>query len=78
MTQEEIISAALNLPLETRARLVDRLVASLMNSEREGIDRLWAAEAEDRIQAYERGEMDSVPGDQVFRRILAGLEDEAT
>jgi putative addiction module component (TIGR02574 family) len=78
MTQEEIISAALNLPLESRAQLVDRLMASIMNSEREEIDRLWAKEAEDRIQAYKKGEIDSVPGDLTFQRILKGLEDEGT
>jgi putative addiction module component (TIGR02574 family) len=76
MTQEEIISAALNLPLESRAQLVDRLMASLMNSEREEIDTLWAQEAEDRIEAYKNGEIDALPGDLAFQRILKGLEDQ--
>ncbi|MFP4030205.1 MAG: addiction module protein [Desulfococcaceae bacterium] len=76
MTQEEIISAALDLPLESRAQLVDRLMASVMDPEREEIDKLWAKEAEDRIQAYKKGEIDSVPGDLAFQRILKGLKDQ--
>lgn len=76
MTQEEIISAALDLPLESRVQLVDHLLASLLNSEREEIDNLWAKEAEDRIEAYKKGEIAAVPGDQAFQRILKGLEDE--
>ncbi|MFP4387488.1 MAG: addiction module protein [Desulfococcaceae bacterium] len=76
MTQEEIISAALDLPLESRAQLVDRLMASLVDPEREEIDKLWAKEAEDRIQAYKKGEIDSVPGDLAFQRILKGLKDQ--
>ncbi|MFZ2658442.1 MAG: addiction module protein [Victivallales bacterium] len=38
-------------------------------SERERIGKLWADEAEDRLSAYERGEMKSVPAKEVFRRL---------
>jgi hypothetical protein len=47
-----------------------------MNSEREEIDTLWAQEAEDRIEAYKNGEIDALPGDLAFQRILKGLEDQ--
>ena len=47
-----------------------------MKSEREEIDALWAEEAEERIRAYERGEITSVPGGQVFQNIQNILEEE--
>jgi hypothetical protein len=33
------------------------------------IDALWAQEAEDRIDAFERGEMAAIPAEQVFAEI---------
>jgi len=70
LTEKDIISAALNLPIKSRAIIIDHILGSLMKSEREEIDALWAEEAEDRIRAYERGEIVSVPGEQVFQNIM--------
>jgi hypothetical protein len=36
---------------------------------RQEVDALWAKEVEDRIDAYERGEMRSIPAQEVFDRI---------
>jgi hypothetical protein len=67
---DDIFRAALSLPHEVRAELAGRLLESLDEEEghvdQDEIDRLWIAEAEDRIAAYERGELESIPGDQVF------------
>lgn len=76
LTEQEIISAALNLPIESRAVIIDHILDSLMKSEREEIDALWAEEAEARIRAYERGEIASVPGEQVFQNIRKILEED--
>jgi putative addiction module component (TIGR02574 family) len=76
LTEKDIISAALNLPLESRAVIIDHILESLMRSEREEIDALWAEEAEHRIGAYERGEIVSVPGEQVFQNIQKMLEED--
>ncbi|RLC06431.1 MAG: hypothetical protein DRI57_26860 [Deltaproteobacteria bacterium] len=70
LTEKEIISAALNLPLESRAVVIDHILGSLMKSERGETDALWAEETEERIRAYERGEIKSVPGEQVFQDVL--------
>ena len=32
-------------------------------------DQLWAKEAEDRLDAYDRGELSAVPADEVLARI---------
>ena len=33
------------------------------------IDQLWAQEAEDRIDAYDRGEIEAIPAEDVFNAI---------
>ena len=75
-TEKEVISAALTLPPLSRTIVIDRLLASLTESDREEIDALWAREAEDRIDAYEQGKITSVPGEQVFQNILNEANDE--
>lgn len=59
--RDEIFRAALSLPQDARADLADRLLESLGE-----VDARWAKEAEDRILAYERGEIAAIPGDQVL------------
>jgi hypothetical protein len=44
-------------------------MSSFDSAARDGIDALWAREAEDRIDAYERGEMSSSSAQEVFERI---------
>jgi hypothetical protein len=68
MSKDEIFRAALSLDQEIRAELAGRLLESLDESDQdqEEIDRLWAREAEDRIAAYERGEIAAIPGEEVF------------
>jgi len=68
MTCHEIASAALALPPESRATLVEMLLASL-----EPIDikyhEEWEKEIEDRITAYERGEMELISREEVMRKL---------
>jgi putative addiction module component (TIGR02574 family) len=66
----KIFEAAEKLPPIEKIELIEHLFFSLdSKSERERIDKLWADEAEDRLSAYERGEMKSVPAKEVFRRL---------
>ncbi len=66
----KIFEAAEKLPPVERIELIEHLFFSLdSKSERERIDKLWAEEAEDRLSAYERGEMKSFPAKDVFRRL---------
>jgi hypothetical protein len=74
MSKDEIFRAALSLHQEVRAELADRLLESLDESDQDQdeIDRLWALEAEDRIAAFERGEIAEIPGDEVFASLGFG------
>ncbi len=65
---EQVLSEALSLPPSERAQLAERLFSSLDIS-REELDRLWANEADSRIDAYERGELKAIPAQKVFKNI---------
>ena len=62
----QILEKALALPPDERAKLADRLLSSLDTKRQHKIDVLWAEEAEDRIDAFERGEISAVSGKEVF------------
>ena len=65
----KLLEAALSLPAAERAELVDRLLTSLDSSPDARIDRLWAQEAEDRLDAFERGEIRAVSARDAFEAI---------
>ena len=69
---QQVLAEALKLPPVERAELIERILASFSFPERQSIDELWAAEVEDRIEAYERGELKSRPAGEVFARIEHG------
>ena len=55
---KNVSDAARALSAEHRLRLVENLLESLAAPD-EAIDRLWAKEAEDRLAAYRRGEIEA-------------------
>jgi len=67
-TTEEILNQLLSLPMDTRARVAQRLLESLESAD-DTNRRLWDAEIESRLDAYERGELQAVPGDEVLARL---------
>ena len=60
----EVLEIALSLPPAERAELTDGLLASLDPGGR--IDALWAVEGEDRLEAFQRGEVKAVSADDAF------------
>jgi len=66
---EQVLREALDLPPIDRAELVEQILASFEFPARKDIDAAWAQEAEDRIDAFERGEIRSSPASEVFREI---------
>jgi putative addiction module component (TIGR02574 family) len=56
----QLLDEALSLPPAERAELADRLLTSLEASPDHRIDELWAQEAEDRVDAFGRGEIKTV------------------
>lgn len=62
----ELEQQARMLPPEERARLAEALLESLHGSARSEIERDWQREIEKRVAAYDRGEAQSHPAEDVF------------
>ena len=63
----EILEKALNLTPTEKAELIDRLLSSLDKPDKE-LDKLWSKEAEDRIEAFERGEIRALTLKEVLEK----------
>lgn len=66
---KKILADALALPPTERASLIEEILSSFDFPSRQEVDALWADEVEDRIDAYERGEMSSGSAQEVFNRV---------
>ena len=64
---KKIAGNALSLPVTQRVELVELLLASL-DSPDMAIDKLWAKEAESRIDAFEAGKLKSISLDKVLSK----------
>ena len=72
MTKEQILAEAKALNPEEREALVEELWLTL-DEERTAIEAAWVAECKRRIEAVDRGEMPTIPGDQVMRELFERL-----
>jgi putative addiction module component (TIGR02574 family) len=68
-SSEQILKEALALPPQERAELVEQLLATFQSPPDPHNDEMWAREAEDRLNAYDRGELKAVAAEEVFKRI---------
>ena len=67
MSEDEIFRAALSLSPESRAALADQLLDSLdEETSQDEIEARWLWEIKDRIAACDRGEIQEIPGEEVF------------
>lgn len=64
---EVILKQALLLSPKDKAILVEKLLASLDQPD-SAIDGLWAKEAEDRIDAYEAGDLKTISAEEIFEK----------
>ena len=64
----ELLQEILSMPPDERAELADDILASLEPADPE-LMKLWAAEAEDRVSAFERGEIEAISANAVFDEI---------
>lgn len=65
---KELFDEAISLPIEIRTQLVEKLLRSLNPSQKE-IDKLWAKEAEKRVEEIRSGKVKTIPGEIVFKKI---------
>jgi putative addiction module component (TIGR02574 family) len=65
---QHILKEALDLSAVDRAELVERILESFIPAHKE-IDAAWAQEVEERLEAYNKGKIRSVPAKDVFKDI---------
>lgn len=74
-TTENVLKTLLALPVEDRAMLAERLLASLDDLDERESDRLWGEEAERRLLAYRNGKARARPAAEVYARAERRLND---
>jgi putative addiction module component (TIGR02574 family) len=62
-----ILNQALKLSSSERAKVVEILISSLDTPD-STIDSIWAKEADTRIEAFEKGEIESISAEKVFEK----------
>ena len=72
---KEIIEEVASLPVEERAMVADSILRSL-NASNPEIDAKWAEVAQRRLAELRSGQVDAVPGEEVFARIWKPRTDQ--
>lgn len=62
----EVLKNALSLEVRDRATLAERLLASLEEISEEEAERLWAEEAERRLDEYRAGRAQAIQAEEVY------------
>lgn len=66
---DRVVEDALELPANVRIDLVDRILVSLNLPTQPDIDKMWSEVAERRVAEIDRGEVELIPGEEVFANI---------
>ena len=74
MSLTSIQSEIVHLNPAERAELIDILWESLDEGSLKDIQARWAAESEDRIDAFERGDLPAVDGPSALRELRSSLK----
>lgn len=73
MQLEQLTKEVMNLSLEERAELAQRLLVSLDEAPPSEIERLWMQEAERRLKEFREGKVQGIPAEDVFRRAISEI-----
>jgi len=71
---EEIVSDAMKLPLKERVRLAQQLAFSLDDEIETGVEALWFAEAERRVEELRSGKVAGIDSEEAFQNARKALE----
>ncbi len=66
-TAKDILKEAIQLEPTEKVKLVDQLITSLDKPDKD-IDKLWAEEAESRLEAYKQGKLKAVSLEEVLSK----------
>lgn len=68
LKKDDLIKEVISLPVEIRVHLIDRLLKSL-NPSQDHIDKIWMNEAEKRVGEIKSGKVETISGEEVFKKI---------
>ena len=72
---DRLTADAMKLPLRDRVQLAQRLVSTLEDDEAEsGVEALWFAEAERRLEELRSGKAEGIDSDEAFRTARESLK----
>lgn len=66
MKTKEILEHALHLKPADKFSIIEGLLMSLDEPDKE-LDKIWAGEAQKRLQAYREGNLEGIPMEDVFK-----------
>ena len=74
MTQKSqvVLEEALKLSPNERAEVAEQLIASLEEAPDTDVEQAWQEEVQRRLQQVERGEVKTIPWEEVQRRLRYG------
>jgi len=70
ITANIILDQALELSPSERADVAEKLLFSLDSPDSE-MDKLWAKEADNRIEEYKKGNLETISAEEVFAKYLS-------
>lgn len=68
MKTKELIAEISDLPVEQRARIAD-LILQTLNTPDPDIEIVWIQEVEERVEEYEKGKVELIPAQEVFKSL---------
>ena len=68
MKTKELIAEISDLPVEQRARIVD-LILQTLNTPDPDIELAWIQEVDKRVEEYEKGNVELIPAQEVFKSL---------
>ena len=69
LSEKDLETEILSKPPGFRAYLAERILSSLDSRSQKQIDQQWSKEVEDRIDAFERGEISAVGEEEAYEQI---------
>jgi len=71
---DELVKQVLDLPLDQRAELTEKLLESLDELTPGELEQVWAAESERRYQGFKNGKVEAYDGAEVHRQIVSEIK----
>ncbi len=74
LSPEDLIKEALSMPENMRAKIAERLIASLHGKPSREIDEAWHLEMESRVRQIDTGEVQCIPWEDIRNRLYKNAE----